>query len=351
MQRAYRHHACLQTAHIRACAYVLIHTKRGTMNTQQALEHALSATLPGIITTTNAMTEERKRNEDAISQLTQAWKAAELGKEPFSFDIVRSCADRNRDLCDSFGIERLERVGGQSLARSLSDQDLIRALACMQGRTVAAVTKSAGTGLQDMSIAYAEAPFRGTILGVDLETTSRYPDRGYIINIGLEFMDLSRDARPRDGHSAYFGMPALYKEKGVPLSKIHHISWDDIADKTPFRQSQSMQKALLAAFSAFPIMAHNAAFEDSWFMLHLDGYAEARKSGKIIVIDSRDICRKLDPEVKTLPRESSPASLENWARRRKTLLTGDKEKHLGLEDVDLMFRTVQQELIERGLLR
>ena len=321
------------------------------MNTQQALEHALSATLPGIINTANAMTEERKRNEDAIAALSAAWKAAEAGKEPFSFDIVRNCADRNRELCDNFGIERLERVSGQSLARSLSDQDLIRALACMQGRTVAAVTKSAGPSLQDMSIAYSEAPFRGTILGVDLETTSRYPDRGYIINIGLEFMDLRADAEPRDGHSAYFGMPSLYQEKGVPLSNIHHISWNDIAGKTTFRQSAAIQKALLAAFSAFPIMAHNAAFEDSWFMLHLDGYAEARKSGKIVVIDSRDICRKLDPEVKTLPRESSPASLENWARRRKTLESNDKEKHLGLEDVDLMFKTVQKELLERGLLR
>ncbi len=41
----------------------------------------------------------------------------------------------------------------------------------------------------------------------------------------------------------------------------------------------------------YPIMAHNAAFEDSWFMLHLPGYAEARRAGKIIVIDSRHICR------------------------------------------------------------
>ena len=69
----------------------------------------------------------------------------------------------------------------------------------------------------------------------------------------------------------------------------------------------------------YPIMAHNAAFEDSWFMLHLPGYAEARRAGKIIVIDSRHICRSVDGEVRTLPRESAPASLQNWARRRGTL--------------------------------
>ena len=90
-------------------------------------------------------------------------------------------------------------------------------------------------------------------------------------------------------------------------------------------------------------MAHNAAFEDSWFMLHLPGYAEARRAGKIIVIDSRHICRSVDGEVRTLPRESAPASLQNWARRRGTLAADENELHLGLDDTDLMLRTVQAE--------
>ena len=67
------------------------------------------------------------------------------------------------------------------------------------------------------------------------------------------------------------------------------------------------------------------------------------------MIDSRDICRRCDPEIKSLPRESRPAALESWARRRKTLVSGEKEKHLGLEDVDLMFRTVQAEFKEREM--
>ena len=96
-------------------------------------------------------------------------------------------------------------------------------------------------------------------------------------------------------------------------------------------------------------MAHNAAFEDSWFKLHLEGYAEARREGKIVIIDSREICRRLDGEVKTLPRESSPAALENWARRRGTLGTGEVEQHLGLDDTDLMLRTVQAEFNEKNL--
>ena len=99
----------------------------------------------------------------------------------------------------------------------------------------------------------------------------------------------------------------------------------------------------------YPIMAHNAAFEDSWFMMHLEGYAEARREGRIVVIDSRDICRRLDGEVVSLPRESAPAALENWARRRGTLAENEAERHQGLEDTDLMLRTVQAEFNRKSM--
>ena len=78
-------------------------------------------------------------------------------------------------------------------------------------------------------------------------------------------------------------------------------------------------------------------------------YAEARRAGKIIVIDSRQICRSLDADVRSLPRESAPAALENWARRRGTLAADANEQHLGLDDTDLMLRTVQAEFNLKNL--
>ena len=80
-----------------------------------------------------------------------------------------------------------------------------------------------------------------------------------------------------------------------------------------------------------------------------EGYAEARREGKIVVIDSRDICRRLDGEVVSLPRESAPAALENWARRRGTLAENEAERHQGLEDTDLMLRTVQAEFNRKSM--
>ena len=316
----------------------------------EAIEIASAFSLPGFFSDDAALTEERRRNEEAISLLMASWFEAPEGQEPFSFDLVRALADRNRTTCDAFGSERLRDANGSNLQRKLPDKDLIHAVAKMQRRRDTQVARTAGPSLNDLGIAMAEAPYKGAVMGFDIETTDRNPDRGYIINLGLAFMELTPDAIPREGHAAYFGIPELYREKGVPLSDIHQITWENLEGKTPFREDERVQKALLKAFCKIPYMAHNAAFEDSWLMLHLNGYAEARKAVKITIIDSRDICRRIDVDGRSLPRESFPNTLENWARRRGTLRPNEKERHLGLDDVFLMLRTVQAELTLRNML-
>lgn len=319
------------------------------MELSQAIDLASAFVLPGLVSDEASLQAERMKNEDAIKTLMDAWRSAPAGKEPFGFDLVLSLVDRNRDVCDRIGAERLRDTSPSALARKLPDADLVHAVATMQRRPDAEVAAIAGPGLEDLNIAYVDAPVSGMVMGIDIETTDRDPARGYVVNIGLEFMDLAAKAKPHDAFAGYCGIPSMYAEKGVPLEFIHHITWDDLKDSKPLRANAPMQKALLAAMCAYPFMAHNAAFEDSWFMLNIAGYAEARKAGKICVIDSRDICRRVDPEVRILPRESRPATLENWARRRGTLAADESEVHLGLDDVELMLRTVQAEFDERNM--
>lgn len=319
------------------------------MELSQAIDLASAFVLPGLVSDEASLQAERMKNEDAIKTLMDAWKSAPAGKEPFGFDLVLSLVDRNRGVCDRIGTEKLRDTSPSALARKLPDSDLVHAVAAMQHRPDAEVAAQAGPALEDLNIAYVDAPVSGMVMGIDIETTDRDPARGYVVNIGLEFMDLAAKAKPHDAFAGYCGIPAMYAEKGVPLEFIHHITWDDVKDVKPLRANAPMQKAILAAMCAYPFMAHNAAFEDSWFMLNIAGYAEARKAGRITVIDSRDICRRVDPEVRTLPRESRPATLENWARRRGTLSAGESEVHLGLDDVELMLRTVQAEFAERNM--
>ena len=319
------------------------------MELSQAIDLASAFVLPGLVSDEASLQAERMKNEDAIKTLMDAWRSAPAGREPFGFDLVLSLVDRNRDVCDRIGADRLRDTSPSALARKLPDADLVHAVAAMQRRPDSEVAAIAGSGLEDLNIAYVDAPVSGMVMGIDIETTDRDPARGYVVNIGLEFMDLAAKAKPHDAFAGYCGIPPMYAEKGVPLEFIHHITWDDLKDSKPLRANAPMQKALLAAMCAYPFMAHNAAFEDSWFMLNIAGYAEARKAGKICVIDSRDICRRVDPEVRILPRESRPATLENWARRRGTLAADESEVHLGLDDVELMLRTVQAEFAERNM--
>ena len=321
------------------------------MNLDQALEHANAFLFPEFLYGSgfSAMDAERKKNEEALAALREDYAKAD--NPTFSFDVIRELADRNRDLCDQIGIDRLNNTRDSSLARGLSDDDLCAQVAALQKRKKATVIREVHGDRNNLGVAYVTKPIKGTVLGIDIETTDRYPDRGYIINVGFELMDLGPDTEPYDSDVHFCGIPDVYREKGVPLERIHHITWADVDGKTPFRQNRALQGKILQLMKKYPFMAHNAAFEDSWFMLHLDGYAEARRAGKVIPIDSRDICRQLDPEVKTLPRESSPAALENWARRRGTLQATETEVHQGLDDTDLMLKTVQAEFNARNCFR
>jgi len=320
------------------------------LNAQQALEYSMQPFIPMFIYGDyDAMESERQRGEEALKALVDEWKAND---EPgFGFDVILDLADRNRELCDQIGEARLRNLSSPMLSRSLSDADLCAGVGKLQGRGASVVAREVRGDRDAYAVAYVRKPIKGTVLGIDIETTGRAPERGYIINVGWELMDLTSTAEPREPEAHYCGLPELYREAGVPLNEIHHITWDDLEGNTPFRQDAQLHKTLLKLMKKYPYMAHNAAFEDSWFMLHLPGYAEARRAGKIIPIDTRHICRSLDGEVKTLPRESAPASLENWARRRGTLAADANELHLGLDDTDLMLRTVQAEFMRKQMFK
>ncbi|OUP08431.1 DNA polymerase III subunit epsilon [Collinsella sp. An2] len=318
------------------------------MNVNQALEYSMQPFIPMFIYGDyDAMESERRRGEEAMKTLIDEWRSND---EPgFDFNVILQLADQNRELCDQIGENRLRNLSSPLLARSLSDNDTCAGIAKLQGRSASAVARAVRGDRDAYAVEWVRKPIKGKVLGIDIETTGRAPERGYIINVGWELMDLTSDAVPEGGESVFCGLPDMYRETGVPLADIHQITWADVEGKKPFREDTELQKRLLSLMKKRPYVAHNAAFEDSWFMLHLPGYAEARRAGKIIVIDSRQICRSIDEEVRTLPRESSPASLENWARRRGTLAQDEAERHLGLDDTDLMLRTMQAEFNRKGM--
>ena len=235
------------------------------MNVSQALEYERQPFIPMFIYGDHgAMESERQKGEEALKVLETEYFTAE-GDPSFDFATVRDLADRNRDLCDQIGEARLRNVTPATLSRGLSDADTCAAIGKMQKRTAASVMREIRGDRDALGVAYARKPIQGTVLGIDIETTGRAPERGYIINVGWEIMELTSDAVPHDAEAHYCGLPDIYRGEDVPLSNIHHITWDDIDGKKPFRENKELQRQLLKLMKKYPYMAHNAAFEDSWF--------------------------------------------------------------------------------------
>lgn len=320
------------------------------MNLNEAISHASTLFMPEFFfgLDEGTLAGERHANEEAIGLLMEEFRTNPT--PDFDFSLVLDLADRNRSLCDMVDAATLRDERSHNLASGLSDEDTLQAVAALQHRRKETVAKEVAGMNATRGVLYGGKSAKGTFVGIDIETTSTNPDQGYIVNVGWEVMELTEGAQAEGATSVYCGLPEQYAETGVPLQDIHGITWNDVAGCKPFREDTELQAQLLKVLKSHPYMAHNAAFEDSWFMLHLPGYAEARKAGKIIPIDTRDICRALDPEVRFASWETRPASLESWAQRRGTLAPDEKERHLGLDDTDLMFRTVIAELKERNLL-
>ena len=74
------------------------------MDLSQAIECANAFVFPGFLTDDASLSAERAKNEEALGVLRSAWADAPAGREPFPYDLVLSLADRNRDVCDRFGI-------------------------------------------------------------------------------------------------------------------------------------------------------------------------------------------------------------------------------------------------------
>ena len=167
------------------------------MNASQAIEHANALFFPELVYDSgfSAMDSERQKNEEALAALRDAYATQE--NPGFGYDLILDLADRNRALCDQIGIERLTNARDTSLARGMSDEDLCAGIAALQHRKPATVLREVRGERTNLGVAYVTKPVRGTVLGIDIETTDRYPDRGYIVNVGFELMDLTPDAVSR----------------------------------------------------------------------------------------------------------------------------------------------------------
>ncbi len=333
------------------------------MNAQQALEYSMQPFIPMFIYGDyDAMESERQRGEEAMKALLDEWRTNE---EPgFDFGVILTLADQNRELCDQIGEARLRNLSSPLLARNLSDADLCAGIGKMQGRAASAVAREVRGDRDAYSVAYVRKPIKGTVLGIDIETTGTNAWRDYILDVGFERMNMS-SPQPQDAQvnniyaeadyaadGAYdqsrlsFGVPARAAVLGNPfILQLTGIDVSKRANEPLFDEWGVMQSALLARLVKQPYVAHNATFEHKYFMANVAGYAEAYRDGNITIIDTLPMSRFWDEE--SVASEQHPYgdnTLDAYAKRQGALNPSSHERHLGLEDSHIMLVAMRNHL-------
>lgn len=181
-----------------------------------------------------------------------------------------------------------------------------------------------------------------TVLGIDLETTGLKPSRAWVINSGWLYTDLhDPTGRLYGGERRSYGVSKTRMMLGNPTENISGITTGELDGLKPLELDPCMQDEILDALTGgVPFVAHSAGFEDSFFKQNIDGYAEAKRDGLVKIIDSRKISQWLDDY-----DGKRGNHLEQYARHWNALDPElDRERHLGLEDSEIMLRAMGRHL-------
>lgn len=201
-----------------------------------------------------------------------------------------------------------------------------------------AVSRSMESAVRD---AYLERPMTNEpVLLIDIEATGLEASNIRIQDVGHALMRLDDPGTVIYGESSKrYGMGASREVTGNPTVAITGITTDDLRGKVPLENDPKAHEELLGLLTARPFVAHNATYEDSNFMTQVRGYAEARRDGRVRIIDTAKIARR----VEDVPGKTTN-SLEAYAKRWGVIAEGQGERHLGLEDAVVMGLAVNRQM-------
>lgn len=167
------------------------------------------------------------------------------------------------------------------------------------------------------------------LIGVDIETSRASPRTGRIIETGIVRLEAGKS--PKIIYSELHGVSArVLSGTGVGFKEVHGISPSDLNDRMHFEDADT-QKKILDYLKSGIMVAHNAGFEDRFFVANLQGYAEARDAGEIIILDTRVLATLLMPE-------TADSSLNSFAEDNGVPYEG---AHAASADALMMMKALQ----------
>lgn len=251
----------------------------------------------------------------------------------------------NRELDSDWTAQRVAKdalvMQGRSLgeARGMADRANAAAHKAYDDAIAAgksenqAVAEKRDTLKREMQDFYFEAPIMdGPVTMIDIETTGLDTSHIHIQDVGWCTMSMTDPSESMsDINVELFGNGESREATGNPTTHITGITTKDIEGKIPFDKDPEAQERLLGVLTARPFVAHNAQYEDANFTAQVRGYAEAKRTGKIRIIDSMNVSKRLDYfEGKT------SNSLEAYSKRWGVIAADQGERHRGLEDAQVM---------------
>lgn len=140
--------------------------------------------------------------------------------------------------------------------------------------------------------------FKGkTYLGIDLETNGISATRSNIIEYGSVSMNMDTGKEEGGLSTLHDVSDKSYMLNGVGETSVHGIKREDIVGKPRFNDPE-VQKNILEEMKKHRIVgAHNASFEAGYLNAHLEGFAEARAEGSIVLFDTMDVTRYTEREL------------------------------------------------------
>ncbi len=199
-----------------------------------------------------------------------AWKEALLGQEPVEFSVIQQLADRTaltlRHLRRKGSVHR--GVGFPSFPTTILRQQLQRDAASSCPKAVYIKPQVPYRLLQ---IGMSGRAFLAMVLGIDIETTSRFPELGYIVNVALS-LNLGRNTVPVEPSPPPTLAFQRYKKK-VFLFPIFTRLRKDVEARSHLETIKSPRGPGLVTMKKIPFMAHNV-YLMTWLMFNIDGWAQ-----------------------------------------------------------------------------
>jgi putative phage-type endonuclease len=284
---------------------------------------------------------EATRNRNGVEKFVAEWKQRLAGtwtEKPRYFGF--SAQAKNSSLLNAEKKEIFQEV---ATMRGVSAATVQKEFISTFDKSKATDSEYVSSRLRNLYVETAKKDDLPDYVGVDIETAGASPTSGSIIEYGASVRSgyatssLARNDTELGKTSKLYGLSKkALLARGTGNIDVHGISASQIAKKRTFLNPNE-GAAVLSQLTRVGIMqAHNAPFEKRWFSTHIPGFADAVKKGKIRILDTRLLSKRLLPDV---PNDK----LESFTARYNVPYTG---AHRAYNDAEMMSYSYERFLRE-----